>query len=367
MILHTSRLLPALMAAIVFGWGLADDVLAAPGKPAPVLAPSQAQKVATPPAQATPLAAGFPVIDKSKGDFTVVVLPDIQRYSLLYQPILRNQLHWAVINREKMNIRFVTQLGDLTDKNTDEEWATVDQAFSELDEAGLPYLVVPGNHDYDHEPWARGQKANSDYNAVFSFYRFLHKPWYGGHFGMTNTNSFAYFEGGGVQFVVLGLEFGPGDDVLDWAKTVVKVHHYEPQQVIMVTHAYMNSDDTRLGPGDEDMSPHKHNKLFNDGDQMWDKLVRGFDNIPIVLSGHVTTGDGAGTLISRSDKDTPVTQMMSDYQSMEQGGHGYMRLLVFRPSTQRLDVYTYSPWLDAMLEGPRQNFSVPMPIFGKRK
>jgi predicted MPP superfamily phosphohydrolase len=350
---------------VVLALGLIGQSLAA--APAKQAAASPSDASATLPGQA-PLPAVFPTIDVAKGDFTMVVMPDIQRYSKIYQPILRSQIHWAVTNREKMNIRFVTQLGDLTDDNTDEEWTTVDQAFSELDEAGLPYLVVPGNHDYDHEPWARGQKANSDYNAVFSYYRFLRKPWYGGHYGMTNTNSFAYFDGGGVQFTVLGLEFGPGDDVLKWAKNVVKVHHYKPtQQVILVTHAYMNSDDTRLGPGDEGMSPHKHNPTFNDGDQIWDKLVRGFDNIPVVLSGHVTTGDGAGTLISNSDKGTRVTQMMSDYQTMEQGGHGYMRLLVFRPSAQRLDVYTYSPWLDAMLEGPRQNFSVPMPIFGKKK
>jgi hypothetical protein len=329
-------------------------------------ASSKAGKVDAPLPAFAPLEARLPTIDAAKGDFTVVVLPDTQRYSLFYPPILRSQTHWAVQNKARFNIRFLAQVGDLTDNDTQPEWEAVDQAFSELDGV-IPYLVVPGNHDYDRVPYDMGVRENSQFNGVFSYYRFLHKPWYGGHFGMTNNNSFAYFEGGGVPFLVLGLEYGPTDEVLNWARDVVKVHRSEPRQVIVVTHAYMNNDDTRLGPGDEDSSPHKKNLAWNDGEEIWDKLVRRFDNVPIVVSGHVTGRDGAGALVSRSKGGTPVVQMLSDYQFLDHGGRGYMRLLVFRPQQQRMEVYTYSPWLDEMLPGPRQNFSVAMPIFGKQR
>jgi hypothetical protein len=74
------------------------------------------------PASGPPAAppAGFPSIDRAKGDFTVVVLPDIQRYSLLYPPILRSQIHWVVTHKDQLDIRFVADVGDLTDDGTQE-------------------------------------------------------------------------------------------------------------------------------------------------------------------------------------------------------------------------------------------------------
>ena len=95
----------------------------------------------------------------------------------------------------------------------------------------------------------------------------------------------------------MGLEFGPTDEVLEWASRLIRAH--ADKHVIVATHCYMYDDDTRLGPGD-DFSPHKSDRAWNDGEQMWDKFVRKHPNIFLVVSGHVK-GEGAGRLTSQGD------------------------------------------------------------------
>jgi hypothetical protein len=41
-----------------------------------------------------------------------------------------------------------------------------------------------------------------------------------------------------------------------------------------------------------------------------------------------------------------VHQLLANYQVLDNGGQGYMRLLEFKPDGQTVEVRTYSPWLD---------------------
>ncbi|MBT5816193.1 MAG: hypothetical protein HOI15_17860 [Opitutales bacterium] len=131
------------------------------------------------------------------------------------------------------------------------------------------------------------------------------------------------------------------------------------QKVILVTHCYMYDDDTRVGEGDE-WNPHKKGTEWNDGEQIWEKLVYGRDDIVMVLSGHVK-GDGTGLLISDNEAGKPVLQMLANYQFLSHGGEGWLRILKLVPAAKRLDVFTYSPWLNAFREEEDQRFSVEVP------
>lgn len=334
--------------ALLLVSGTNPSAAPAPTSPSPVQQPSKSTLL--------------PTIDRAKGDFSLIVLPDTQRYARFYPNILRSQIDWILDQQTPLNVQYVLHLGDLTDEDTQPEWTLIDEVFGRLD-GHVPYLVVPGNHDYDRKAFQLGKRGTSQFNATFSPYRFQRRPWYGGHYRVTNDNNFGYFEAAGTPFMVLGLEYGPTDDVLDWANQLVDTHEATPHRVIVVTHAYMYNDNTRLGPGD-DHSPHKKDASWNDGEQIWDKFVRRHDNIAMVLSGHVTANnDGTGLLISKTDGGGSVVQMLSNYQFMEHGGAGYLRILVFRPSASQLDVFTYSPWFDRRLEDADNQFSVPMPIF----
>src|SRR5262249_43373230 len=152
--------------------------------------------------------------DASKDEFTLIVLPDTQKYAAHFPRILWSQLQWIHDQASRLNVKFVMHVGDVVDRDTQREWATADGAFALLDRS-VPYLVVPGNHDYPNPLQDMGIKAASNFNAVFSPYRFRGQPWFGGYMGVSAENSYSYFEAAGQKYLVLGLEHGPSDEVLE--------------------------------------------------------------------------------------------------------------------------------------------------------
>jgi hypothetical protein len=66
-------------------------------------------------------------------------------------------------------------------------------------------------------------------------------------------------------------------------------------------------------------------------------------NILLVLSGHYT---GEGVLTSIGKSGSTVHQILADYQSWPNKGDGYLRILTFIPYEDRIEVQTYSPWID---------------------
>jgi hypothetical protein len=301
------------------------------------------------------LNAADPIDVRSEaGEFTVVVLPDTQRYSLYFPEIFLSQTQWIKEQASRLNAKFVIHVGDVVETQSDGEWFVADQAFKKLD-GRVPYLVVPGNHDMANDKSGNRTRDTTKFNAVFSPYRFAGRSWYGGHKGATSDNSFAYFTAGGQKFLVLGLEYSPSDETLRWAYTLVRKHR-ENHRVILVTHAYMNDDDTRLGEGDG-ASPKLSDREWNDGEDIWRKLVNRTNAIRLVLSGHVT-GDGTGLLVSRTNHGAQVIQMLANYQHLGHGGEGWLRVLHFKPADGVLAVHTYSPWLNRYRNEPDQRFDV---------
>lgn len=293
-------------------------------------------------------------VDPGRGEFTLVLVPDTQKYARSNPAMFFSQTHWIRENREALNIRFVIHLGDIVNDNTDREWRVADEAMGVLDGV-VPYMVVPGNHDFEKNAAGTGRiKFAPKYNAVFPPLRFRGQPGYGGHKGTTNENNYSFFTAAGRDFLIVGLEFGPSDEVLEWAAQLIRAH--ADKHVIIATHCYMYDDDTRLGPGD-DYSPHKSDDKWNDGEQMWEKFVRHHPNIFLVVSGHVTN-QGVGRLTSKGDHGNTVHQMLSNYQMLESGGDGWLRILKFIPGERKLIVRTYSPWLKKFYEHPRQSFDL---------
>ena len=57
-------------------------------------------------------------------------------------------MRWIIANRDRYNIKYVVQLGDLVDSPTDTtQWTNARAALTMLDGV-VPYAFVPGNHDY---------------------------------------------------------------------------------------------------------------------------------------------------------------------------------------------------------------------------
>ncbi|MAZ95820.1 MAG: metallophosphoesterase [Planctomycetaceae bacterium] len=277
--------------------------------------------------------------DKS---FSVILLPDTQNYAEKYPETYVNQTLWIRKQLKEDNIKFAVHLGDIVQNPTKKnEWENANRAMQILDGV-VPYSMVPGNHDMVVK-----ERNSTLYNQFFSPKRFLDRKWYGGHMGTTNDNNYCFFEGGGLKFMVISLEFAPRDETLEWAAGICQKH--PDRRVIVATHCYMRPTGRDTGCATS------YNVAGNSGEQMWQKLIRKQKNIFLVVSGHVL---GVGLQTSTNDAGGKVLEMLTDYQGLPNGGDGWLRTLKFIPSENRIQVITYSPLLDKYNKAANEAFSI---------
>jgi hypothetical protein len=290
------------------------------------------------------------------GSWSLVLLPDTQHYSDRFPDLFTLQTRWIVANKEKYDIRYVLGLGDITDKNTSREWQNAEKAMAELD-GRVPYALAAGNHDY--KPHGNSTTGRSGINEYFPPSKFEKWPTFGGVMKPGDiTNSFHLFRAGKTDWIVIVLQWAPSDAAVNWANEVLA--KYPNHKAILVTHAYLFDDNTRYDFAKkgkkQKWNPHSYaSKKGNDGEELWQKLVRK-NNFALVFCGHVGI-HGYGLLVSKNDRGKRVYQMLVDYQSRELGGEAYLRILEFLPDGRTVHVKSYSPLRDKYLGDAGNQFS----------
>ncbi|MEO1512139.1 MAG: metallophosphoesterase, partial [Planctomycetota bacterium] len=299
-----------------------------------------------------------PGFDPRPNTSTIVALPDTQLYAQNTPAIFTRQLEWIDDAAEPLRIPFVLHLGDITNRNNDPQWAVADAAFAQID-GRVPYVLAQGNHD-------AGPNGNADdrstlMNQYFPLSRVGRERSFGGTFEPGRVeNSFSMFEAANRRWLVLSLEWGPRDAVLAWANQVIADH--PDHLAILITHAYMYNDDTRMDRlvRQTGGSPYSYGTASqpggtNDGGDIWRGVVSQHPSVAMVLSGHIK---GEGRLSSPTTLGGVAHQMLSDYQGDLEGGQGYLRLLEVTPDSNVVRVRTYSPWVDRWFTSPGAHFEI---------
>ncbi|HLA85411.1 MAG TPA: metallophosphoesterase [Thermoguttaceae bacterium] len=278
------------------------------------------------------------------GSWTLVILPDTQHYSETFPGLLRLQTQWIVDHRDKRNIAYVLQNGDITNRGTRIQWERASRGMGILDGV-VPYAIVPGNHDYPNG--GKSAARTILMNDYFPPSRFEKWPTFGGTMTPGRIeNNFHLFEAGGKKWVVVGLEWGPRDKTLAWADGILR--KYADRKAIVFTHAYLYDDSTRYDwaakSNRQRWNPHSYKTAggMNDGEEIWNKLIRKHANVFLVINGHVC-GDGLGFQVSKGDHGNPVNEMLVDYQVQPIGGGAWLRLLEFLPDGKTVQAKSYSP------------------------
>lgn len=322
--------------------------------------------------------------------FTVAVVSDTQNYSDITLPQPRGadtfaqQMRYLVETREEKNLAFVTFVGDIVQHgdgqfrraipdaegeyqyfDTREEWDIANRAISILTRSGLPFGMVPGNHDYDNYSWwtqdGPGAAKPLAGSRTWSLYfgpdsrHFIGKAWYGGA-SENALNSYQTFTGGGQQFLHLSLEMEPPQSALDWAQGVIDAHPGLP--VMITTHEWLRPDAHERSNGYDSYFTGADNLT---PDQIWDRFIRKNAMIFMVLSGHNYTppiggvSNGENLRIDHNDAGHPVYQLIQDYQGntvgpdgvagSANGGAGWLRFMAFDTETRKIRFYTYSTLL----------------------
>ncbi|QRX63071.1 metallophosphoesterase [Dysgonomonadaceae bacterium zrk40] len=291
-----------------------------------------------------------------------VVLPDTQTYLEAYPEVLESQFNWISDNHNMIDA--LIHVGDLTQDNHPVEWMLLSRYFSDIEEIALPYTFSLGNHDMGSKPGLfADQHDTSLANRFFPVSRFkTKKEWGGSHDQMTIDNHYITLRAGGKEWLIMSLEFGPSDDVLDWANRVAEENR--DKWIIVNTHAYLYSDSTLLDNGDW-WRPQSYGigkdttRTVNDGAQIWEKFASNHPNIVALFCGHVLN-EGVGTLVSNGKQGNKVYQMLANYQrgvkGSEKGGNGYLRIVTFDRKKGTLEVKTYSTLEDKYHPSPVHNF-----------
>lgn len=299
---------------------------------------------------------------QAQDSFEFVVLPDTQTYIEKFPEVYMKQMEWIEANSDRF--AFVLHVGDITQNNSEEEWALARKGFALLD-GKVPYNLALGNHDIGSAPGKVSDTRNSTLaNDFFPYETYKkHSNTLGSFPEETLDNTYAEYSLLGKSWLVLSLEFGPQNKTLDWANRILQQH--PNHKVIINTHAYLYDDNT-WHTGDHKYLPKKYgigkaegDDAANDGNQMWEKLVKPNKNVIMVFSGHIT-GKGIGQLVSENDGGKKVYQMLSNYQKnvkgVEKGDSGFLRIVKVDKDANTISVRTYSPWRDEFNTEADQQF-----------
>lgn len=259
--------------------------------------------------------------------YSFAVVGDTQILALNYQNKFTALYDWILGNVESKKIKFVLGLGDITDDDTNAEWALAKKNITRMNGV-VPYSLVRGNHDSINQ--MKRYFPMSEFGSTVT----------GTYESNSIINSYHKFAVGDVKYLVFTLDYGAFDEVLDWAAGIIEAH--PDHNVIITTHAYMFRDGTTLDAGDV-VPPSNKGSKYNNGDHIWDKLVKKYENIVLVLSGH----DPCDYVVAAQDKGVNgniVTQMLVDPQGVDkaQGGVGLVTMLYFSEDGKTMQVETYS-------------------------
>lgn len=291
----------------------------------------------------------------SKSDFTVIVVPDPQEYSRGRPDIFINQTRWIKENVDSLNIKFVIQVGDIVDSGKSaNQWNVASRSMSVLD-GTVPYLVTMGDHDYDSDiAFAPGMRMSTMYDTYFNYDKFSKYSWFGGSYpekGSENMYGFFSSPGKVKDFMVLGMEYCPTDDIIYWADNIIS--NNADKKVIIFTHLYLNNKGLRIDSTSMD-SCAANGVAGNEGEDIWNKLVSRHDNIVLVVSGDQF---GFGVKVDYLG-DTPINQVMENFQSVLNGGNGYLSIYTFIPEENKIELRTYSPYLGQYDDTPEHMFDL---------
>ncbi len=258
--------------------------------------------------------------------FTLLWTSDPQWYSFKYQDIITHQNEWIAENYEEYDIRYMFHTGDFVNlPHNHEEWAVMDESYKDLDECGLPYGVLAGNHDVDGSD-------HTEFSQYFGEARYKDNEWYGesyednfGHYDLMTIADVPFI------FVYMGYNESYKDADYEWLDRVLNEH--SDRIAVLNFHDYLNAAGERSSSGE----------LF------FYNTVLTHPNVRMVLCGHnyaahrkidKVDDDGDG------EADRTVYQIIANYQNTRKGGNGFMRFMECDVENGTIKTTTYSPLLD---------------------
>ena len=277
--------------------------------------------------------------------FSIAIIPDTQSYvdvksqTFYKKPYPINQ--WEIYYRQTKFIAdhsiqnggdfaFALHVGDHVEKCSKQEfeWIADNKALNNLNN-NIPFLTVPGNHDYDKWILNKQVEGSKKYNKYLgpdsSFFK--DKYWYKGS-SKEGRNSYAIFNAANQKILVIGLELNPDEDSIKWAQDIL--NQYNTLPTIILIHQYLSSvQKNKFSKKTNEINPnHIHNINYNFSktnyrtlhkgwlpEQIWKDFISQNNQIFLVISGHVgTPNKGCGYRIDKNKAGFTTYSFFSNFQ-----------------------------------------------------
>jgi len=308
--------------------------------------------------------------------FTIVGIPDVHVDFMCSEDRLTTLSEWIVARAQRLNIRFVAQLGDAGDRrgsgSLPEMLQQCRRGLAPIEKARIPLSVCIGNHDYDRPS---SERANSAWNHEDAFGMSLYRnaPGFGGTFeqevdqsgpdaGGTASHYFT-LRAAGEQLLILNLELGPREKVMRWADRLVR-ERFPEHSVIVFTHSHLHTDGTRVREGTafnpkgySGFSTDAGPEYTHDGNDLMERYFRHWPRLRMVHSGHAIAGPRQAWLASQGEAGNRVTELFYNWQEwgydedaaeMVRGipvphGASMIRLFQVRPKQGTVNIANFLP------------------------
>lgn len=291
----------------------------------------------------------------TKDSFCIVMLPDSQNYVDSAEKLCcwDSQINWIFKNRDCLNIKFVTHVGDLVNnEKSEEQFQRVFSRFARLNGV-VPFGMCAGNHDLAEDGSAPEfyKKYFPENMGEFTDY------WLSSY--DDNKHNAQKVRISEKDFLFIHLAYLPSDGAIEWASKIL--HENPDAYAVITTHSFLIADWSERGIARRNSRVSlTDNRVRRDGtnagEDIFEKLVKKFDNVKMVLNGHY---------IGSFHMELPIGKRIvhaieADYEDNRPfGGNGFLRIIQFVPSEGKIYNYTYSPLLDAYKLGEHDCFELP--------
>ena len=225
--------------------------------------------------------------------FRLIVLPDTQFNSEKWPQQLTTMTEWIAKNAKPLNIKYVLHVGDMVNVGNASSSGTTSTPACRCSTARCPMSWPSATTISTRSPASEAPCCSTSTfppNASASCRHFPPRS-------ADKANSYRTFSAAGIEWLIVTMPFLPTDAQLEGANRVVKEH--PDHRVIVLTHSYLT-----------------HTGRDKSGVYIWEKLVKRYRNIAMVVCGHLSTVH----FVSQGDQGNKVYEMLFDWQNDTEAG-----------------------------------------------
>jgi len=241
--------------------------------------------------------------------------------------------------------------------------------FGLLRDAGIPYSVILGNHDYNNFSMDIGSGRHADYYNYYFSSQMYDEAFPGTVVSRYSNNTPEFAKNNDtmmnviyemdatpkgsstpIKYLVVSFEFGPDDDMLAWANEVVSRPEFSSHRVITTTHAMNYLDGEYMAEESAFCNPVEYGWVnsegilgANNGKQIFDKFVTKHGNSFFTTGGHVAH-ESLADRTDVGDYGNTIYSLLVDFQCMYSStGDSLIVVAKVNESTKKITFKTYNP------------------------